>query len=231
MSIKHEMLIPKNKTKNENQFKKPLLIYVYGGRGSGKSTLVMNLIYLFNQENDYDEDDALFISANNKDPLLENLNFPVSDKPEMLDNFILKVKNSKDKSKKYLLILDDLMSSPDYNIMGTKSSFLNFVLNARHYGGGCSIIVTAQAFNNSFAPVLKSNVNMWFLYSPKNKKETLAITNFFDDSTDVKKALDLLKITNEKNEKEDKPRTFLYINNIQPKTRFFLGFKDELKDL
>lgn len=227
--INHEMQFPKaKKSINDNPFEKPRLIYVYGAKGSGKTTLVVNLLMLLEKE-DFEEGDQLMVSGNGRDPLLKALNFKITDKPEELNNFMLMVKNNTDKDKKYLLILDDIMSHPEFKIMSGRSEFLNFVLSSRHYN--CYIIVTAQAWSNSFSPTLKGNVDLFFIYQPKNKKESDAIINFFDDSSDVKKALQLLKLTNDKNEKEGKPRTFLYINNTQPKTRFFLGFKDQLKDL
>lgn len=226
------MIFPKQKTTNNvDPFAKPRLVYIYGQKGSGKTTLLVNLLMLLEKSADIDPDDSLFVTGNNRDPLLKALSFKVTDSPTDLDDFILKAKNNTDSKKKYLLILDDLQSSPQYKIMSGRSDFLNFVLSSRHYGGGVYIFVTSQAWSNSFSPILKGNVDMFFLFQPKGAKETKSLEEFFDDSEKIKKALKLLKLTNMENEKKNNPRTFLYINKTGSDDKYFLGFKNELTEL
>lgn len=229
--INHTMIFPKNqKPKDDNPFANPSLIFINGKKGSGKSTLTLNLLMLIEKAQDIDPDNALYFSGNCKDPLLQGLNFNVTDKASELSDFMLKVKNNTDEKKRYLLILDDCQSNPNVKIMNARSSeFTHFVLSSRHYK--CSIIVTAQTFTNSFSTVLKDNVDMFFIFQPKNKKGFTSIIDFFEDTEKIDKALKLLKLENEQNEKDKKPRTFLYINTMDATPRYFLGFKKELLNI
>ncbi len=191
MSLNHEMIFPKSrKTNDKDPFAKPRLVCVYGAKGSGKTTLIVpNLLMLLEKSVDIDPEDSLMVTGNGRDPLLKALSFPITESQEELNNFMLKVKNNNDPDKKFLLILDDLQSNPDFKIMAGRSDFLNFVLSSRHYN--CYIFVTAQAWANSFSPILKGNTDMFFLYQPKSGKEQKAIEGFFDDSDRIKKAMKL----------------------------------------
>ncbi len=232
MSINHDMIFPKAMKKhNDNPFAKPQTIFVYGSKGSGKTTLVANILMLIEKAIDIEEDDAIFVTGNSRDPLLKALNFPITDSPTDLDEFMLKVKNNKDTKKNFLIVLDDLQSHPSFKLMSSRSSvFTSFVLSSRHYN--CYIIITAQSFNNSISNVLKGNINMFFLYNPKTKKEADAIKELFDDGEKIDKALTLLKIKNSEDEKKkDGKRSFLYINTNSTPFKYFLNFHDELTDI
>ena len=229
--INHEMIFPKmNKKTDTNPFSKSRVIFVNGTKGSGKSTLVMNLLMLIEKEQDIEEEDALYFSGNCKDPLLKALSFPVTDKASELEDFILRVRNNNDDKKRFVLVLDDCQSNPNVKVMNARSSdFTNFVLSSRHYK--VTIIVTAQTFANSFSPVFKGNVDMFFIFQPKTKKENDNIINFFDETEKIDRALKLLKLKNEQAERDKEHKTFLYINLIGAQPQYFLGFKDKLNNL
>ena len=221
--IDHNFIIPKeNKKKKDvtDPLEKPLLYFIVGGTGSGKSTLLANLLMTLEEKHDFTN--ALFVTSNNRDKLLEAVEMDITSSPSDLSEFMLKVRQAKG-DEKSILVLDDIQGSSKFNIMLGRSEFIEFVLSHRHFGSGCWILATAQTLRNSYTPVFRNNVSLWFVYSPRSEPEKKAFLEISDPDK-MKKAMGLLRIEGR--------HQFLYINKQNPDDiKYFLGFQRQLIDL
>lgn len=222
-----EMKYPKQAKVNTDPLSRPIVISIVGSRGSGKSTLMVNLLDAIDDKRNIETEDCMIFSGNAKDPLLEHMNCLVSDKRSDYDDFTMKIDANKDPNRHFLLVLDDMQSSTKLNVMNARNSdFTNLVLGGRHQQA--TIIVTAQTIRSSFSNVFKNNVDLWFIFEARNPSETKALTEYFDNP-DFDKAYRTLRMRNIESEKEGTPRNFLYINFQSGKPRFFINFKEELQ--
>lgn len=220
------MKIPKTvRESKEDPLKKPLVICIVGSRGSGKSTLMINLLDAIDDKRNIDVNDCMIFSGNAKDPLLQNINCLVTDKRTDYDDFTMKIDMNKDPNRHFLLVLDDIQSSTKLNVMNARNSdFTNLVLGGRHQS--VTIITTAQTIKSSFSNVFKNNVDMWFIFEARNPTENKALIEYFDNP-DFNKAYQMLKVRNQDDTQNKK--NFLYINFQSGKPRFFINFSEELK--
>lgn len=232
MAIPYKFVVPKAPKEQRNgPLDKPSISMIVGPPGSGKTTVLANLMMALDDIHG-GFDSGLYVTSNNKDPLIDTLGIPVATTPSELEDWMTGVKNSKPK-KKHVLILDDLQGSKDFNMMAGRSDFLNFLLSHRHYGEsakrpgkyGTWIIMTAQKYTNSFSPSAKAAVKNLFLFYPsRDPKEVKNYIELGVDKTKMRKALSSLKTRSE--------HDFLYVNKHNVKgDRFFIGFDDEMKDL
>ena len=221
--INHQFVVPKQpkgKQSDGDPLAKPLIYFIVGGTGSGKSTLLANLLMALEDRHSFTN--ALFVTSNNRDKLLEAVEMEVTSSPQVLSEFMLKVRQAKG-DEKSILVLDDIQGSPKFNIMLGRSEFIEFVLSHRHFGGGCWILATAQTLRNSYTPVFRNNVTMWFLYYPRSESEKKAFLEIADPDK-LKKALGLLRLEGK--------HQFLYINKVDPDDiKYYIGFQRELIDL
>ena len=226
--INKTFLVPKSKHQNSGDpYDTPKLSLIYGPTGSGKSVLLLNILDHLEKLHDFDE--ALFVTGNGRDTLLDSIEMPKTTNPSDLSTWITKVSQHSDEPKYNLLVLDDIVGSPDFNVFTNRSEFVKFIVSHRHLGkvtkngverGGTWVIFTAQRFAGSFSPTIKDQINFWFLFYPRTQSELKSIMPIGDDPMRMKKAMALLKM-------EGKYK-FLYINKDFTPFRYSIGFKDEI---
>lgn len=232
--IDHQYVVP-NKPKVPEKISKdplgsPRTIMIVGQTGSGKSTTMANLLMALQKRHKFDS--ALFVTSNNRDPILDAIEMPITSSPSELSNYITTLKQAKEKTN-HLLVLDDIQGSPDFNIFSNRSEFVNFMLSHRHYGedkkkpdqNGTWVIATAQTLKNSFSTAIRNNISLWFLYYPNRAPaQVKAYEELAQDPVAMKRAMSIIK--------SDGKHSFLFLNKINPEEdRYFKGFDEELVDL
>ena len=226
--INHEYIVPKSKSKkckgDEDPLEKPSIMMVVGGTGAGKSTLVLNLLMALDKK--FEWDNALYLTGNNRDDLLEDIDMPVGSSTGDLEDFITKVKQPSETPQFNLLVLDDIQGSADFKMMLGNSMFSQFILSHRHFGkvngdGGTWVLSTAQTLKNSFSTTFRKNVSLWFVFNPRDLDEKKNMEQIGDDPARMKRAMALNKLEGK--------HSFLMINKRDVAcVRYFLGFKKEL---
>ena len=232
--INHELVIPKSKPLPKKVKDSPLgtpsLSLIVGQTGSGKSVVTANLLMALQKEHDFDS--ALFVTGNNRDPILDSIEMPITTSPAELSDYITTLKQSKEGTN-HLLVLDDIQGSPDFNVFSNRSEFVKFMLSHRHYGedkkkaglNGTWVIATAQTLKNSFSTAIRNQVKNFFLFYPNRNPSLLKhYEEIAQDPTAMKRAMAIVK--------GDGDHSFLFLNKHDPgQDRYFLGFDKELIDL
>jgi ABC-type dipeptide/oligopeptide/nickel transport system ATPase component len=220
---------PLPKSLEGNPLGTPSINLIVGSTGSGKSVTLLNILMALEKLHDFDS--GLFVTGNNKDPLLEAITMDITTSPEALEEYITKLKQAKEGTK-HILVLDDIQGSPDFKIMSNRSTFLHFLLSHRHYGEdpdrpnqhGVWILATAQTLKNSFSPQIRDQVKNWFIYYPRNPSHVKLYEDLANDPKAMERALKYVK--------SQGPHSFLFLNKWNPEQdRYYLGFNQELKDL
>jgi len=225
--IDHNFVVPKPKKggpTDDDPLEKPRLMMVVGGTGSGKTTCVANLLMALDKK--FDWDTSLYISGNGQDEFLKTLEMDVSTSPNDLDDFITKVMQPSDEPKYNLIVLDDLQGNVDFNIFLGRSNFAKFVTSHRHLGkvqgeGGTWIVATAQTLKSSFTTTFRKNVNLYFVFPPRDEDETRIVEGVSGDRSKMKKALAMARLKSK--------HEFVFVNKVDvTDVKYFLGFKEEL---
>ncbi len=235
MAVNWDYVVPERKGKSKrpmdenDPLSSPSLSLIIGGTGSGKSTTMANLLMALQSKHDFDS--ALFVTSNNRDPILDTIEMPITSSPKVLDDYITELKQSKEGSN-HILVLDDIQGSPDFKIMANRSAFVNFMLSHRHYGedkakpgqNGTWVIMTGQTLKNSYSTQIRDQVKNLFLYYPRNPSHLKHYAEIVQDPVAMMRAMALLRSRGN--------HSFLYLNRNNPEQdRYFLGFKEELVDL
>lgn len=234
MSIDHKIVVPRQKPipkhLQDNPLGTPSLTMIVGQTGSGKSIVVANLLMALQKLHKFES--GLFVTGNNKDPILESIELPIANTPTQLSDYITELKQSKEGTN-HILVLDDIQGSPDFNIFSNRSEFTKFMLSHRHYGedkkkagrNGVWVIATAQTLKNSFSTSIRDQVKNWILYYP-NRHPTM-IKNYEDIAQDpvaMQRAMSIVKSKG--------AHSFLFLNKHNPEEdQYFLNFDEPLKDL
>lgn len=231
MAINHDFVVPKNVSNVEHgPLDRPSISMIVGAPGSGKTTVLANLLDALQKKHEFDS--GLYVTGNNRDPIIKSIQMPIATTPSQLQDYITGLKQAKEGTN-HVIVLDDIQGSPDFNVMTAKSDFNQTVLSHRHYGEdpkkpdkfGTHVIMTAQRYKNSFAPTIKSAIkNMFLFYPNRYPRDVKDYEEFASDPVAMKRAMSLLKTKDR--------HSFIYLNRHDPKQdRYFLGFNDELKDL
>ena len=156
---------------DDRLLKPPFLMILQGSVRSGKSNLIMNIIY---NDNMYSKmfDQIIFISPTiHQDMTLEKLREDEEiiklDNPEDLDNILMKIVESQEEpenEKEHLLIIiDDCLGYIN------KGSYLNNLCTRyRHYR--LSLIISSQDFR-SIPNKIRQNATGYIIWKTNNKKE------------------------------------------------------------
>lgn len=183
-------------------------LLVNGRPGSGKTSLILNLIAkrgkLYNKKFDriYVFSPSLMTMKNNPfEDLPEEQTFTSLDYSE-LENVLQEIKDS---GEKILFIMDDVVNDMKKNEVQTTLS--KMLMNRRHLagsGGSTSFIITTQVYNKVPAPIRKTASHI-IIYHTKNKKE---LDTIYDELIIVpqKDYYEILKYC------FDKKHNFLYID-------------------
>lgn len=117
------------------------------------------------------------------------------------------------KPPRSLIIIDDCLSSLPRNLMSSVANRL--VVNGRHIGGGCSVIVAVQKY--TAIPVLwRQNLSLLSMFPSANKKDYDALLNDLTISPDLYARLTAFAW--------DRPRSFLHVNFLTTPPTFYKRF-------
>jgi hypothetical protein len=189
---------------DDRLLKPPFLLIFQGSVRSGKSNLIMNMIY---NDNMYHKafDQVIFISPTiHQDLTLEKMREDDEiiklDDPEDLDDILKKIVDSQQEEENendhLLLVIDDCLG---YIKSG---SYLNFLCTRyRHYR--LSLIITSQDFR-SIPNKIRQNATGYIIWKTNNQKELDKIIQEFGGMFK-----DFLLYYNEAT---DKPYNFLFMN-------------------
>ncbi len=160
----------------------PALYVGVGSVASGKSTLLANIIEFWH---DIFDNRIILFSPSLNDPIIDKLvkedkiftHFQTYDNATLetcLQAIRLEEDMSKNKSRKWLVAFDDMLSQLPKNNQGEAKYFNHYISRYRHYPveGKVSIIMFSQYFKD-FNPIIRNNISyMMFLgsHSEKNKK-------------------------------------------------------------
>jgi len=181
-----------NQSEHDNKIKKPLLshphsLLIIAPKGGGKSTLIINCLIKKSFYKGYF--DKIYIWSptmklddkfNNAIKLPEDQIFEEFDQDDLLDileeqqNDILE--NGKRKSKKILLIFDDMAQSNAFN-QSKKNVMTKLFFNLRHYNA--SLWVASQRYMGAMPLNFRTNLSGLIIYNIPNQKEldTIMVEN------------------------------------------------------
>jgi hypothetical protein len=205
--------------------KYPMLYIIVGKRGSGKSSLLLNL--LMNKEaglnKSYDKIYLISPSAS-RDSKFDELVEELSDDGSFYDDFnneimkevVEKIDNFNDNWKKKrkplsLVIFDDCVSLLPTN-KKKGQEFNKFVLNNRHKK--CAIIILTQRLNE-ISSLVRSQADIISYYPSHNKKEDDIFTSTYGVEPEILKFC------------QDDDRCFITVSFLNSKPKIYKKF-DEL---
>lgn len=196
-----------DQNREAHPWKQPRVTIILGGVGSGKTTILMNVL---NEVSDNVWNRVIIFSSNRLDAKMVDT---ISDDVELygadknkLDTVIgeirqegLDSKRNKRKIPKILLVLDDVAGDGNF-FNANKSLFNNFILSTRHYN--TTVILTTQKYK-LIPPVIRVNANIWFInkLAPEERKQIFRELPFTKDR--LEKAYDIAT---------SKPYNWLQIN-------------------
>jgi hypothetical protein len=191
---------------------------ICGRPGSGKTTLILNLICkrgkMYNKKFD-----KIFVFSPSLLTLKDN---PFEDLPEEQmdtelteENLTLALENVKESGEKCLFILDDVVNDMKRS-SAVQTLLSKMLMNRRHLagaGGSCSFIITTQVYNKIPAPIRKTASHI-IIFHTKNKKE---LDTIFDELIIIpqKDFYEILKYC------FDKKNHFLYIDTNKSYDKMF----------
>ena len=193
-------------------------LLICGRPGSGKTTLILNLICkrgkMYNKKFD-----KIFVFSPSLLTLKDN---PFEDLPEdqmdtelTEENLTQALESIKESGEKCLFILDDVVN--DMKKSSSIQALLSkMLMNRRHLagaGGSCSFIITTQVYNKIPAPIRKTASHI-IIFHTKNKKE---LDTIFDELIIIplKDFYQILKYC------FDKKNHFLYIDTNKSYDKMF----------
>jgi DNA helicase HerA-like ATPase len=223
-------IVPKHKNKRQDLLEQPHVTLILGQTGSGKSTAMINYVNALDEKKNYK--DAMFVSTNMVDPIVKAFNENVikTDKPDELDDFMFYISQrgkemKPDQIPNTLLILDDVVGSPEFKQLNARSSFANFVINHRHYK--TDIILTSQAWKNSFSPLVKKQARRLFIFPPREAKEETDLR----DTLDKDKLHKALTFVRQHAKTEGNEHSFLNVARHPAETEWWVNFSDRKIDI
>ena len=193
-------------------------LLICGRPGSGKTTLILNLICkrgkMYNKKFD-----KIFVFSPSLLTLKDN---PFEDLPEdqmdtelTEENLTQALENIKESGEKCLFILDDVVNDMKKST-ALQNLLSKMLMNRRHLagaGGSCRFIITTQVYNKIPAPIRKTASHI-IIFHTKNKKE---LDTIFDELIIIpqKDFYEILKYC------FDKKNHFLYIDTNKSYDKMF----------
>ena len=204
--------------KIKSPFEKNSISFICGQTGTGKSTVLLNILKHIEKEID-DFQEAYYFTGSKKDKILNNLgnDITISSDPEFFYNLLTEIE-AESESPRRLIIIDDLASNPMFNINNSKK-FLNFCLNHRH--NSVCLLLTCQGYHQ-LNKQIRSQASLIFCFPTRNEKQKEDILNELPTQKEkLRKAMDIVKNRSD--------HDFLYLNIQKPTPRFFINFDEEMK--
>lgn len=184
-----------------------------GGAGSGKSSLIINLMTSKKFNSYRKKFDKIFFFTGSKNTLPDSFLSKLApervfDDMEDLPEIMQDIKPLE--SEKILMVFDDLTKE----LKEYEPILKQLIFNRRHYAGGCSIWIVSQKLR-SIPLTLRTGADSIFFFSNslKHKKELEALFDEF--ITDMNKE-NFYEMVNQLF-KTSKPYEFLYINKRDSK--------------
>jgi DNA polymerase III delta prime subunit len=193
-------------------------LLICGRPGSGKTTLILNLICkrgkMYNKKFD-----KIFVFSPSLLTLKDN---PFEDLPEEQmdtelteENLTNALEDIRESGEKCLFILDDVVNDMKKS-SAIQTLLSKMLMNRRHLagaGGSCSFIITTQVYNKIPAPIRKTASHI-IIFHTKNKKE---LDTIFDELIIIpqKDFYEILKYC------FDKKNHFLYIDTNKSYDKMF----------
>ena len=204
--------------KIKSPFEKNSISFICGQTGTGKSTVLLNILKHIEKEIE-DFEEVYYFTGSKKDKILNNLgeDITVSSDPEFFYSLLDKIE-AENESPRRLLVIDDLASNPMFSINNSKK-FLNFCLNHRH--NNTTMLITSQGYHQ-LNKQIRSQASLIFCFPTRNEKQKEDILNELPTQKEkLKKAMDIVKNRSD--------HDFLYLNIQKPTPRFFINFDEEMK--
>jgi ABC-type dipeptide/oligopeptide/nickel transport system ATPase component len=214
--IESKFKIFQKEKKIKSPFEKNSISYICGQTGTGKSSINLNILRHIQKEID-DIEEAYYFTGSKKDKMLLNLgpDIKISSDPERFNNLLTSIENEGE-SPRRLIVLDDLVANPMFNLNSKK--FLNFILNHRH--NNVTILITSQGWKE-LNKQIRSQASLIFCFPSRNEKQAEDQRNELPVSKEkLKKAMELIQNRGD--------HDFLYINIQKPTAKFFVGFDEPI---
>jgi len=215
--IESKFKVFQKEKKIKSPFDKNSISFVCGQTGTGKSTVLMNVLLHIQKEVD-DFQEAYYFTGSKKDKMLQNLgeDITISSDPEQFNNLMTNIE-TENESPRRLIVLDDLIANPLFNLNNSKK-FLNFILNHRH--NNVTIVITAQGWKE-LNKQIRSQASLIFCFPSRNEKQAEDQRNELPVSKEkLKKAMEVIQNRGD--------HEFLYLNIQKPTARFFVGFNEPI---
>jgi len=178
-------------------------MYVVGGPGSGKTTMIINLLKKYYKK----KYDRVYLFTGSLGTLPEkflnkfNENRIYTDLDD-LQNIINEIKENKDKPK-ILMVFDDMVRQINEN----KNIFIELGYNRRHIGGGVSLMMITQKLNKIDLSI-RTAADAIFYFNLGNKRENNSLYNDYITNMDETKFNEIIEYIR----KNGGSHPFLYID-------------------
>ncbi len=202
---------------------------IFGRKGSGKTSLLLNVITKKNGPW-YKKFNLIFLISPTamKDDKMKELVDDIGEdqyfteiNDEVIDSIKKKIEQDTDERGKkgdYLIIYDDIIHM--LKKRGQSKGVDELATQNRHWG--ITNVYLLQKYTAYLTPLIRSNLDMVSFFQTPNKKEQKSFFEEMNEDEDAMKALYNYAV-------DDGDYNFLHINNYYSKPKYYKNFNDEIK--